>query len=399
MERTGRLLALLTVGLALLGCPRSGPTRIGAVLPLTGPASVYGLAIRKGIDLAYEQAKKNPDGPKVELVVVDSMSDPDAAKKGLAQVYDDGAIVAIGGVTSAEALAMVPVADNKSRVLLSPSASLPQLSGISTNFYRIYPSDFAEGTVMARYAYDTLHLHTGVVLAKSETYAKGIQQVFAEEFQHKGGKILETIEFPANTSDFAALADRAVVLKPDFVYLAAYAEEIAGLIHQLRSHNFQGLILTTSSFAAASTIAETGDAAEGAYFTQTSFNPEASHVADNVKAFVDAFKSKYGQVPDLYAAHGYDAFNVLLEAMKLGGNSGTSFWKGMRGIHEYPGVTGPLQFDEKGDVQKFPHVYIVREGKAIDVEEERQRQIDAARKKMEQLQQELDRLKNQQGSN
>jgi branched-chain amino acid transport system substrate-binding protein len=395
MARTGRLLALLTVGFTLLGCPRGGPTKIGAVLPLTGSAAVYGQAIRKGIDLAFEQARQNPDAPKVDLVVVDSRSDPDEAKKGLRQVYDDGAIVAIGGVTSAEALAMVPVADNESRVLLSPSASLPQLSGISTNFYRIYPSDFAEGTVMARYAYDTLHLHTGVVLAKSETYAKGIQQVFAEEFQHKGGKILETIEFPANTSDFAALADRVVVLKPDFAYVAAYAEEISNLIQDLRKHNYQGLILTTSSFAAASTIAETGDAAEGTYFTQTSFNPEAAHAADNVKAFVDAFKAKYGEVPDLYAAHGYDAFNILLEAMKQGGTSGVSFWKGMRGIREYPGVTGPLQFDEKGDVQKFPHVYIVREGKAIDVEEERQRQIDAARQEMERLQHELDKLKNQ----
>lgn len=384
----------LGLALTLLGCPGGGPTKIGAVLPLTGSTSVYGQAIRKGIDLAVEEVNKDPKGPRIQVVVADSGSDAVRAGNELARLYESGASAAIGGVTSAEALAMVKVADDQNRVLLSPSASLPQLSGISSNFFRIFPSDFSEGTVMARYAYENLNLRTGVILAKQETYAKGIQQVFAEEFQRKGGRILETIEFPASGGELGALTERAAMLKPDFVYLAAYAEEVSSMIRDLRAGQYPGIVLTTSSIAAASIISRTGEAAEGAYFTQTSFDVEGPKVPENVKAFVDGYRARYGEAPDLYAAHGYDAVMVLVEAIRQGADSASAFWKGMRSVHEFPGVTGTLQFDDKGDVAKFPHVYIVAGGKAVDVEAERQRQIEIARKRMQDLEDQLRRLQN-----
>jgi branched-chain amino acid transport system substrate-binding protein len=377
---------------SVLGCG-GGTIRFGAVLPLSGNAEVYGQSIRKGIDLAYEEAKRTTQFGSSELIVVDSRSDPERGRALLREVYDAGALAAIGGVTSAEALSMVEIADDEDRVLLSPSASNPQLTGISTNFYRVFPSDFADGTVMARYAYDNLRLRAGVVIAKEEPYAKGIQKVYADEFLRQGGRIIETIEFPENMADFGAIADHAVTLRPDFVYLAAYAQEVASLIRDLRSHNYSGIILTTHSFTAGDTISRIGEAAEGTYYTQTTFDVEGE-VQPRQQAFIDAYRARYGEAPDLYAAHGYDAFNVLLEAYRKGGTTGLSFWKGIRSVQEFPGVTGLLQFDEKGDVAKFPHVYIVADGRGVDVEQRRQEEIQAARREIERIQREMERLRN-----
>lgn len=247
---------------------------------------------------------------------------------------------------------------------------------------------------MAKFAFDTYKVKTAVILAKEETYAKGIQEVFADEFQRKGGQIIEILEFPANTNDFAALADRVNTLKPDAVYIAAYAGEILGIIRELRRQGYEGNILTTSSFAAAETIAKAGAAAEGVLFTQTALELEGD-TAPQVKEFAAAYRAKYGSDPDLYAAHGYDAYQVLVEALRQGGDTASSFWKGMRNIHEFPGVTGTFQFDEKGDVQKFPHVYRVKDGKALDYELERQRQLKEARERLQKIQEEIERLKNQ----
>lgn len=390
-RRVVPLAVAAVLAVPLTGCP-SNVIRIGVVLPLTGQHAVYGTAIRRGVELAYEESGRALDGKPVELVVVDSGSDAERGQRELRRLYGEGALVAIGGATSAEALAMVEVADDESRTLVSPSASLPQLTGISENFYRIFPSDFAEGTVMARYAYDNLRLRNGVILAKEETYAKGIQKIFAEEFAKQRGKIVETIDYPENTGDFAALADRAATLKPDFVYVAAYAEEESRIIQELRRHQFTGIILTTSSFAAAETIAKTGEAAELVYFTQTSFDTTGD-VPPHVRSFVETYQKKYGILPDLYAAHGYDALRVVYEAYRQGGTSALSFWKGMRGVREMPGVTGILQFDEKGDVQKYPHVYVVKGGRAVNIEKERQEQIRKAREEMRRLQEELDKLR------
>lgn len=388
---------LATLGLVTLASlPGCGDKtiRFGAVLPLTGQHEVYGQAIRKGVELAFEEAKEQADmAGRLELTIVDSASDPDRARDELVRLYREGALAAIGGVTSGEALAMVKEADDMQRTLVSPSASSPQLTGISSNFFRVFPSDFSEGTVMARYAYDNLRLRVGVVLAKEETFAKGIQKVFTDEFQRKGGRIEETVEYPEGTTDLAALCDRVVTLKPDFVFLAAYADDLSKMIQHLRRQKFPGIILTTSSFAAAETIAKTGDAAEGTYYAQTRFDVEGQ-LAPQVASFVRAYRARYRSDPDLYAAHGYDAFHVLVAAYRKGGTTGLRFWQGMRSIQEYPGVTGTLQFDEKGDVSKFPHVYVVAEGKAVDVEQQRQKQIEEARRKMKEIEESLRNLQN-----
>lgn len=374
-------------GLVLAACG-GGPPRFGAVLPLSGDSALYGRSIQRGIDLAYEQHRLQAGRNAVQLVTVDSASNPEKARDEYKKLLDSGVLAVIGGVTTAEALQMVPLAEATNRILLSPSASSPQLSGISSNFFRVYPSDSSEGTVMARYAYDNLRLNKVVILAKEEAYARGIQKVFADEFRRKGGQVLETVEFPPYTTDFAALADRAVVLKPDGVYLAGYAAEVSKIVRELRAHKFAGLILTTSSIAAGSTIADLGSAAEGILFTQISFQIDGN-VPPHVKEFVSAFRKRYDIDPDLYAAHGFDAFNVFLQALAKGGSTGPSFWKGMRNIHEYPGVTGPIQFDEKGDVQKFPRVYVVDGGRPTDREEMRKRQLDEARRRIEEIERQL----------
>lgn len=392
MTRLSRSLWFAPLLLTVAACPGGGPSKFGAVLPLTGEAAVYGTSIQRGIEVALEQVRLDPKAPKIELIVKDSGSDPERAKKALEQLLNDGAMAVIGGVTSAEALAMIPAADQQGAILLSPSASLPQLTGISSNFYRIFPSDFAEGTVMAKYSFDTLRLKTAVILAKGETYAKGIQEVFADEFRRKGGQVLERIDFPAHTSDFAALADRAATLKPDCVYVAAYADEISRLILDLRAAQFTGTILTTSSFAAATTIARTGAAAEGVLFTQSAFDVQGN-VSEQVKTFVDAYRAKFKTDPDLYAAHGYDALRISVEAIKQGGDTGATFWKGLRNLQEYQGVTGVLAFDEKGDVQKFPRVYSVVDGRAVDREQERQRALEEARLRIQKIEEELRRMK------
>lgn len=393
MSNSRRWLAAL--GLVILAGPigcGDKTIRFGAVLPLTGQHEVYGKAIRRGIELAYEEAKQQPDMVgRLELTIVDSASDPERARTELTKLYRAGALAVIGGVTSGEALAMVEEADDVQRTLVSPSASSPQLTGISSNFFRVFPSDFAEGTVMARYAYDNLRLRVGVVLAKEETFAKGIQKVFTDEFQRKGGRIEETVEYPEGTADFAALCDRVVTLKPDFAFLAAYADDLSKMIQHLRRQKFPGIILTTSSFAAAETIAKTGESAEGTYYAQTRFDVEGQ-LAPPVASFVKAYRARYRSDPDLYAAHGYDTLNILVEAFRQGGTSGLSFWKGMRNVQEFPGVTGVLQFDEKGDVSKFPHVYVVNEGRAVDVEQQRQKQIEEARRKMKEIEESLRNL-------
>ncbi len=364
-----RRVVLLLAGLAvLLGCGGGDAVKVGAVLPLTGEWSIYGQPIKNGIELAYKELTEGGDFPhQIELSIADSASNPDTGKQVLAELYGSGAVAVIGGATSSEALQMVPVADQYDRVLLSPSASNPELTGISKNFYRVFLSDAREGTTMASFAFGKLGIKSAVILAKEEEYAKGIQVVFAKEFARQGGEVLDLIEFPA-TSDVSGLVERVMTLTPEAVYIAAYAPDIAALLTALRGQGYEKYIFTTSAFAAPAVIEQQGQNAEGVFLTQTVFEPESEE--EKIQNFVNTYRDAYGVPPDLYAAHGYDAMMVLAEALRKSGPIASDFWKGITSIREFAGVTGMIQFDERGDVQKFPRVYVVEDGNLIDYEAE-----------------------------
>ncbi|MDX1630238.1 MAG: penicillin-binding protein activator [Thermoanaerobaculia bacterium] len=395
MKRRSIWTAVLCVGLGLglfLGaCGPPKPVTFGAVLPLTGPVQAYATAIKRGIEIAYEQAREDPRLEReIELEIVDSETDPEKAAELLEDLYDEGALAAIGGVTSAEALEMVEVADEEDRVLVSPSASNPELSGVSRNFFRVFPSDFVEGTKMGSFAANTLKLESAVILANESPYGLGIQEVFETEFERHGGEVLETLEFQSNT-DVSGLVDRVTTLAPDAVYLAAYWKDLVHMIRELRGDGYEGKILTTSAFATSRAVREVGDQADGVIFTQTIF--DLSQASGDVKAFVDTYREKYGETPDLYSAHGYDAMRVLVEALVEGGATPNEFWGGMRSIRSLPGATGTLQFDEKGDVQKYPRVYIIKDGEPLNYErhverikrafQERMREIEERQRRLE----------------
>ena len=359
---TKAILSLAGVVTLVLGACTGGPVKVGAVLPLEGPHALYGVPIQRGIELAYEQVQQEEDRIQVELDLRDSGSDPQRGAELLEELYRGGAVAAIGGVTTEAALAMVPVAERADKVLLSPSASSPALTGISRGFFRIYPSDFREGNKMGNFAAETLGIGRMVILTADSPYATGIADVFQTEYRRFGGEVVESIEYPASSSDFGDIATRAIDAHPVGIYIADYANNVSAIVSALRDLDFEGKILTTSAYASPEVIAAAGDKAEGLLLSQTAVAAEDPAP----QAFAQAYREKYGEEPNIWAAHGYDSFKVLVEAIAEGGRLPSDVWKGMRGIHGYQGATGVIQFDEKGDVGKFPRTYVIEGGELVD---------------------------------
>lgn len=380
-------LVSLALGLTTLGCG-DNKVEIGVILPLTGEQATYGEPIRRGIEVAFEEVSADPTYPhELALTIVDSEGKPEKARELLDDLYDDGAVAVIGGATSGEATEMIRIADRYDRLLLSPSASNPELTGISSNFFRVVPSDFRQASKMAVFATQTLGLKSVVIFAEAQPFAKGIQEVFKHEFERYEGKVLETLEVQPHAGDVSGFVDRVQTLKPDAVYLAAYEAGTEAMIHSLKKAGFAGRILTTHAFAKPSAIARTGKDAVDVVLTQSVFEVDSDHA--HVKTFVTDYEKKYGEKPDIFAAHGYDSMRVLTAAMVGYQPIPSEILKGIRGLQNFLGVTGSIQFDDKGDVQQFPRVYIVGDdGTLIDydgyVARQKQELLDRMRRLREQ---------------
>jgi len=372
------LLTLACAAALTSGCGADRPVTVGVVAPLSGQWELYGRPIVNGIELAHEQLAEDQELRPIVLAVRDSASDPEKSATLLREVYEDEhAWVAIGGVTTSEALEMIPVIDDEETVMISPSATAPKLTGISQYFFRIVPSDLREGARMGNFVAQELDVGKVVILAAELPYAKGIQDVFKSEFERYGGEVPAVIEYPTGTTDFSGYVREAMSHNPQAVYVADYAFEIGTIINLLKRQGFGGKILTTHAFAAPGVFDQVGSAAEGVLLTQVVFDPDSQDPL--VKRFADSYHAKYGTKPNFFAAHGYDAMMVVAQVLRQAKiHSARDFYKELRNLRDFVGAGGPVQFDEKGDVGKFPRVYAIADGDLVDFEtviEERKRII------------------------
>lgn len=404
MVKPHRILRMLPVlflaltGLTLGACGEERSETVGVVLPLSGPWEIYGEPIRKGIELAQEQIQERYEAKEypmeLSLDVRDAESNPQKAATLMEELFEEGALAVIGGVTSAEGLLMVEKLDEYERVLVSPSASSPSLTGVSRYFFRVFPSDFLEGTKMGSFATLQLDLDNAAILAVNTPFARGISGVFQNEFERYDGEILGEIVYPESATDYGEYVDRALALDPEGIFIADFAEETRRILEVLNDRGYDGQRLTTSAFASPEAMRAAGDAAEGVALAQTMFDPTGEE--PQVRAFVEAYEEKYGETPDLFAAHGYDAMMVVAEAAREN-RLPSDMWKDLRSV-EYTGVTGQIQFDEKGEPGKYPRVYRIEDGQLRDYEEFMEERKQEIQRRRQQLFRDLERLRRERES-
>ncbi len=420
-----RTFALLGAPVLLLAasCGPDVPTvNVSVILPLTGPAGIYGTEIANGLQLRHERLAAGDERLAYSVVidVVDSEGDAEQAAALLDTAFST-AQAAIGGVTSAEALAMAPVADDADRILVSPSASSPALSGASEFFYRLFPSAEVEASTVAVFLRDRLNVQRLALVVQDSPFgaslADAVQAVWGADL---AGRVTFT-----PSSDQNAMVEEALGYEADGIYVAASGAALAEAIQALRLAGFEGRgkrLATSSSLMIEAVLDAAGPAADGVYFTAPVFDvdspdePIASFVAAYRERFTDpadwtAYQAALSDnertrttldgmdlgspglaeareeaeaaaaalaaaeealnTPSYYAGLGYDSMGVLIGALSEleALNVPSDLLKGMRAIRELPGVTGSIQFRETGDVQRFTRIYEVVDGKPVDHEE------------------------------
>lgn len=357
------IVAVLLGTMVVTSCSRR--LFVGVVLPETGEAAVYGASIKSGLKIAFDDAiaaRTAPEGLEVEYR--DSASDPAQAASTLGGLYNDGALAVIGGVTSAEANAMIPVADRWERVLLSPSASAPDLAKRSVYFLRVFPSDDLEGVKAADLLAITRGARTALIVQEDNTYSRGLLPVFVGEYRNQGGRVVGSVR-TADPGWDRQVRDVLAGQQPAAVYICGYGDAIIDALRIVRSTGFAGTICTTSALNAASLLQRAGHLAEGVFLPLSGF--DAASPQEPTRTFVARYHEVYNMTPDIYAAHGYDAALVCLYALRgLRTRAGSEVQVRMRGLGDQRGVTGPLAFDDYGNIKHYPRSHWIQGGKVED---------------------------------
>jgi branched-chain amino acid transport system substrate-binding protein len=350
---------LLAMAAVALGCERG--VQIGVILPQTGSAAAYGASIASGVRLAFDaHGLTGPGGETITVEFRDSASDPALAFAAAEALADRGARLLIAGATTAEARAILPLADRREIVILSPSASAPDLASRSMFFFRLYPSDEAEGVMAADFLAIQRRARAVLVIQQDNDYTRGLLPVFVAELRHRGAGVAAT----ASTAEPGWETIVRVAIeehRPDAVYVCGYGDAILAALRVLRSARYRGTVCATSAVRTGAVVREASQLAQRVYFPQMHFDPLSRE--DPVRAFVARYREAYNLQPDLYAACGYDSATAAVAALEnAGAADGRALARELQALGPRLGVTGPLSFDDIGNIARTLRMHVIEGG-------------------------------------
>ena len=322
------LAGTMLLGGVLAGCgddTNSNEIKVGANFEITGNQANYGSAGLDGLKLAIKEANDagGIDGKKITLVQADTKSEAsEAVNSATKLISDDKVKVIVGPMVTANVMAESQVANDNKIPVIAPAATNPDVTvenGKTKPFiFRSCFIDPQQGTVMAEFAAKQLKAKTAVMyLDSSSDYSKSLGKVFKEKFEANGGKVVMEEAFLAKDQDFKAALTKLKTANADVVFVPAYYEEVGKIVKQARELGITAPMLGTDGWDDPKVVDIAGaDALNNTYFSTHYFEKD-----QDVQGFIESFQNEYGHAPNVFAALGYDAGKMLIDAIKRAGSA------------------------------------------------------------------------------
>ena len=324
------VLGATLLGSVFAGCgsKESGDTiKVGANFELTGNVANYGNATIEGLQLAIDEANEagGINGKKIELVSVDDKSEAaESINAATKLISDDDVKVIVGPATTGLVLAETQTATDAKVPIIAPCATSPEATvengKVKPYVFRSCFIDPQQGEVMATFAAKELKAKTAVIYVdNSSDYSKNLAKVFKEKFEAAGGKVVMEEAFLQKDQDFKATLTKLKTANADVMFVPAYYEEVGKIVKQAREMGINSAILGTDGWDDTKVV----DIAGADALNNTFFSTHYSEKDAEVQGFIEAYKKKYNHAPNVFAALGYDAGKMLVDALKRAGSSDT----------------------------------------------------------------------------
>lgn len=368
-------MAMLFMAGFLAGCggsPAANTIKIGILDELTGGNATMGTSAANGAKLAIKEAnaKGGVLGKQIQAVIADNKSEPSESANAMTKLITQDQVAAVTGIfASSNAIAASSVAEANKVPFLAAGATNPKVTvddktgKVKDYTFRVCFIDPFQGTVGANFVLNTLQLKKAALLIdNSSDYSKGLATFFKDAFTKGGGSILAEEAYLQKDQDFKTILTKIKALDPEVIYVPGYYEEVGKIVKQARELGITVPIVGGDGWDSPKLVEIASAAAlNNTYFTNhySIDNPSAAS-----KAFVEAYKKEYGQAPDALAVLGYDAANVLIDAIKRANSADPAKIRAaLAATKDYPGITGAITINATHDAVKNAVIIEMKDGK------------------------------------
>lgn len=371
-----RRLLVVSIAVACLGFAdaaqaQKGTIKIAVQAPLSGEQAAIGEHIKLGAQLAVEDAVKSFKALGFDLVLVpyDDQAKPEVGVANARNVVaDSDVLVMVGHFNSGVALPASEVYKDAMLAMISPANTATEITDRGyPNVNRVCGRDDVQGPVGARFAAQDLKAKSVYIIHDKTLYGQGVAENFRIEAKKLGLNVLG-FEGTEERANFSPMIIPLKAKNPALVYFGGIYHQGGLLLKQLREKGVNAKFMGPDGLDSAEMVKIAGSAATGSYYTSVAGPPSAYPEA---AAFATKFKQRFGKDVESFGMYGYDAALVGIRAteqwIKANGGkkpSRADVSAAVRKLKGFKGITGSVEFDNKGDPVKAKYFVLQFEKQA-----------------------------------
>lgn len=344
---------------------------IGGIGPVTGDSAIYGSAVQNGAQIAVDEinAAGGINGHKIEYNFQDDQGDPEKSANAYNTLKDWGMQLLMGTVTTAPCVAVADLTAADNMFQITPSASSTDVIK-NDNVFQVCFTDPAQGTKSAQYiGQNKLAKKVAVIYNSSDIYSSGIESTFVDEAKNQDFEVVAEEAFTADSkTDFSTQLQKAKEAGADLVFLPIYYTEASIILTQANAMGYAPKFFGCDGMDGILGVKNFDTSLAEGLMLLTPFAADAQD--DLTKKFVTAYKEKYKEVPNQFAADAYDciyAIKAALEAANATPDMSASdicdAVKPVMTTTTIDGLTGTgMSWSASGEVNKDPKAVEIKNG-------------------------------------
>jgi len=323
--------------------------RIGFLGPLEGSIiSNLGQQMLQGSVLAIEEANKKGGykGIPFKLMIHNDVGLWGAAANELVKMDDEGVWAWLGSID--DIVSHVAIRATLKLEIPNINTGDPDPTFTETNIpwvLRTIPDDRQSSYALVDKIFvKDKHTRVAVIRANNRYGRVGILH-FNRTSTRIGYPLIIEERFMDNETDFRPQLNRIKKTSPDAIQIWGNAKESALILQQIRELGMNQPVYASDRVVSKEFLEIAGSLAEN-IITTCQYNPEAND--PKLKAFKANYVKRFGQEPDVFAAHAYDGMNIIIEAIRKAGLNRVlirDLLTDLKTFQGYQGVTGPIHFD------------------------------------------------------
>ncbi|WP_202318473.1 ABC transporter substrate-binding protein [Archaeoglobus neptunius] len=298
------------------------PIKIGAAIPLTGPGSLTGLELQRGMKLAEKEINSAGGvlGRPIKIIFEDTKTNPDAAKSAVKRLAEIENVDVLTGIMSSSVFAgVIPDLKRYQKVTLIVGAAYSPFEEKFKDddwFFHVHPYDYHNVKFYAKFLKD-IGVKSIVLFYESGAFGTGSKKQIEETFPDYGIQVLDSLEFTSGSGDFRSLITRAKQLNPDALLWVGYEVDALPIVLQCKELDFNPKIIAGSP---PSWSKEFMQSKESEYVIGISYWNEYLPTEES-KKFVEKYKEEYGVAPlNYFAVIGYSTIMAVAKGIEKAGS-------------------------------------------------------------------------------